>query len=51
VVSREDKRRMSLYRKLGKADYDSSSLYHLVLNMARMDLQQALKLVCNLVES
>ena len=51
VVSREDKRRMSLYRKLGKADYDSSSLYHLVLNMARIDLQQALKLVCNLVES
>ena len=51
VVNREDKRRMSLYRKLGKADYDSSSLYHLVLNMARIDLQQALKLVCGLVRS
>lgn len=51
VVNREDKRRMSLYRKLGKTDYDSSSLYHLVLNMARMDLQQALKLVCELVRS
>ena len=51
VVNREDKRRISLYRKLGKADYDSPSLYHLVLNMARIDLQQALKLVCNLVRS
>jgi len=50
VVNREDKRRMSLYRKLGKADYDSSSLYHLVLNMARINLQQALKLVCELVK-
>jgi cytidylate kinase len=51
VINREDKRRTSLYRKLGKADYDSPSLYHLVLNMARIDLQQALKLVCNLVRS
>jgi cytidylate kinase len=51
VVNREDKRRISLFRKLGKADYDSASLYHLVLNMARIDLQQALKLVCELVRS
>jgi cytidylate kinase len=51
VVNREDKRRMSLFRKLGKADYDSALLYHLVLNMARIDLQQALKLVCELVRS
>ena len=49
VVSREDKRRMNLYRKLGKTDYDSSKLYHLVLNMGRLSLEQALKLVCGLV--
>ena len=49
IVSREDKRRMNLYRKLGKSDYDDSSLYHLVLNMGRINLEQALKLVCNLV--
>ena len=49
VVSREDKRRMNLYRKLGKSDYDDSSLYHLVLNMGRISLEQAKKLVCNLV--
>ena len=49
VVNREDKRRMNLYRKLGKTDYDDSSLYHLVLNMNRISLEQAKKLVCNLV--
>ena len=51
VISREDKRRVNLYRKLGKTDYDDSSLYHLVLNMGRISLEQALKLVCNLVVS
>jgi cytidylate kinase len=51
IVNREDKRRMNLYRKLGKSDYDDSSLYHLVLNMGRINLEQALKLVCNLVAS
>ena len=49
VVNREDKRRMNLYRKLGKSDYDDSSLYHLVLNMGRISLEQASKLICNLV--
>ena len=49
VVSREDKRRMNLYHKLGKTDYDDSSLYHLVLNMGKISLEQALRLVCNLV--
>jgi cytidylate kinase len=49
VVNREDKRRMNLYRKLGKTDYDSSALYHLVLNMGRLNLQQALNLACKLV--
>ena len=49
VVNREDKRRMNLYRKLGKSDYDDSSLYHLVLNIGRINLEQALRLVCNLV--
>ena len=37
VVNREDKRRMNLYRKLGKSDYDDASLYHLVLNMQALD--------------
>ena len=51
VVNNEDKRRMNLYRKLGKTDYDQPSLYHLVLNMGKINLQMALGLVCNLVKS
>ena len=50
VVTTEDKRRVALYSRLGKHDYDNPSLYHLVLNMGRMDLKSALKLVCDLVD-
>jgi cytidylate kinase len=50
VVNNEDKRRMGLYSRLGKKDYDSSSLYHLVINMSRFSLEKAAKLVCNMVD-
>ncbi len=50
VVSKEDKRRLSFYRKLGKEDFDDPSLYHLVLNMSRVDLETASKLVCKLAD-
>ena len=50
VVRAEDKRRKNLYQKLGKTDYDNSSLYHLVLNMSKVSLEQALGLVCKLVD-
>lgn len=49
VINREDKRRMNLYRKLGKSDYDDSSLYHLVLNMGKISLERAKKLACSLL--
>jgi len=49
IVSNEDKRRASLYSRLGKRDYDNPSLYHLVLNMGKVDLKSASKLVCDLV--
>lgn len=49
VVIAEDKRRTSLYSRLGKKDYDSPGLYHLVLNMGRVRMDQALELICNLV--
>jgi cytidylate kinase len=51
VVKGEDKRRFNLYKKLGKTDYDNPDLYHLVLNMNRIHLDQALKLVCDLVNT
>ena len=50
VVRREDKRRLNLYRKLHKTDYDSPGLYHLVLNMSKVSLDKALELTCRLVE-
>jgi len=49
VVRGEDKRRKALYQKLGKTDYDDPFLYHLVLNMGRLDLEEAKKMVCSLV--
>ena len=50
VVKNEDKRRLNLYKKLGKSDYDNPDLYHLVLNLSKISLQQALQLVCKLVD-
>jgi cytidylate kinase len=49
VVTNEDKRRQNLYRKLGKTDYDDASLYHLVLNMGRIDLETAKKMVLEMI--
>ena len=49
VVKNEDKRRVNLYRKLGKSDYDNPDLYHLVLNMSRISLDKALELIDNLL--
>jgi cytidylate kinase len=51
VVNREDKRRLNLYRKIGKTDYDNPGLYHLVLNMAKMNIQTGVKLILDLVSS
>ena len=51
VIKGEDKRRKALYQKLGKTDYDYPFLYHLVLNMSKVSLQEAKKMVCNLVQS
>ena len=48
VVKNEDKRRLNLYKKLGKTDYDNPELYHLVLNMGRISLDKASELICNL---
>lgn len=49
IISRREKRRANLYRKFGKEDYDQPHLYHLVLNMSQLDLDTALKLVCDLI--
>jgi cytidylate kinase len=51
IVTKEDKRRMSFYGKLGKADFDNPGLYHLVLNMGRLNMEKALQLVLQMVNS
>jgi len=49
AVNMDDMRRANLYRKLGKTDYDNHNLYHLVLNMSKLDMGKACELVCELV--
>jgi len=48
AVNREDKRRVNLYRKFGKEDYDHPDLYHLVLNMTKIKLEKASRLIADL---
>ena len=47
LIKGEDKRRKTLYQKLGKTDYDDPFLYHLVLNMSKLTLEEAKQIVCN----
>jgi cytidylate kinase len=49
IVNFEDRRRVNLYKKLGKIDYDNPALYHLVLNMGRINMKTALNLVYDMV--
>jgi len=49
AVNREDKRRGNLYRKFGKEDYDHPDLYHLVVNMSKLKLENARDLICDLI--
>ena len=49
TVVNEDRRRVSLYKRLGKSDYENPQLYHMVLNMGRLDLETARDMVCKLV--
>jgi cytidylate kinase len=51
VVRGEEKRRKALYQKLGKTDYDDPFLYHLVLNMSKVSLEEAKKMVCHRVQA
>ena len=51
TVTNEDKRRLNLYRKFSKMDYDSAAHYHMILNMQRISLDSATRLICRLVPS
>lgn len=49
LIRGEDKRRKVLYQKLGKTDYDDPYLYHIVLNMSKLSLEEARQMVCSRV--
>ena len=49
VVKSEEKRRANLYRKIGKQDFDHPELYHLVINMAKVDLEEAAQMIIQMV--
>jgi len=50
AVTREDKRRINLYRKFGKQSYDQSDHYHIVLNASRLELDDAARIICGMVK-
>ncbi len=50
AVSQGEKRRANLYRKFGKENYNQPHLYHLVLNMSRCTLEEAVMQTCCLVK-
>ena len=48
AVKKEGNRRKILFRILGIENYDQPDIYHLVLNMSKIDLQLACELICEL---
>ncbi|BBO84385.1 AAA family ATPase [Desulfosarcina ovata] len=50
TVESEDRRRVSLYKRLGKTDFENPRLYHLVLNMGKMDMKTARDMICDAVK-
>ena len=51
VIDKQNKRRINLYRYFGRTDYEQPELYHMVLNMNRIKLGDAVQAVCQLVET
>lgn len=49
MIESEDARRINLYKRLGKSDFESPMLYHMVLNMGKLDLETARDMVINMV--
>ena len=50
VVKRMAKRRANLYSFFGRQDYDDLTLYHMVLNMSKLSMKEAEKLIFELIE-
>lgn len=50
IVNMDDKRRINLYRKFHKEDYDQPVHYQIVINTSKTDRDKAAELVCTLVD-
>ncbi|MDX9787214.1 MAG: cytidylate kinase-like family protein [Desulfobacterales bacterium] len=48
IVEKQTKRRLNLYRYFDKTDYDQPDLYHMVFNMNRVKMEEAVRAVCQL---
>lgn len=48
-INTQDKRRLNLYRKFHKIDFDQPAHYHLVLNTSILPLERAADVVCTLL--
>ena len=51
VVAKQSKRRLNLYRYFGRTDYDQPDLYHVVFNMNKVTLEDAIQTVCFMADS
>ncbi len=51
TVNFDDKRRVNLYRKFGREDYEHPIHYQLVINTSKISRKKAADLVCKLVSS
>ncbi len=47
AISSVQKLRVNLYNRIGRQDYEQPDLYHLVINMRKMELEKACELVCD----
>jgi cytidylate kinase len=50
AVLAEEKRRDNLYQKISKSDFDDPELYHMVLNMNKVELDNAQQLITGLLK-
>lgn len=50
AINLDDRRRVNLYHKFHKTDYDQPDHYHLVLNTSRLELERAGDMIINLVQ-
>jgi len=51
IIAKQDKIRTNLFRYFGKEDFDDPLLYHLVMNTSRISLDEAVDMVCGLVQA